>query len=361
MAFLGGSSNSAVGRAHVTALRLSGYFELVGGLFSRKSTDNYKALQDFNLLDSPKLNSIEEFIHWVKTAEIDLIVLLTPTNQHYAHLLMLSDLRIPVLSEKALATSNHQAQEISLIYKNRGTDSYVMYNYTSYPMIREMRAMLKLWKDSSLKFAKLEMPQDAFIKLGEEDRFLHPQDWRQRDYVLPTITLDLGVHLYSLTHFLFAQHLRVEGTLTREKSHGRVEGVIDDVTILTTLENGVPIDLWFSKVSLGNKNGLKISVFGDNESISWLQERPDELVISDAQGRISILRRGDIGLIEANEERYSRFKGGHPTGFVEAMGNYYEDVAIRLHMLNQGSQQTNWNLFTFQDAQRGILFFESTR
>lgn len=361
MAFLGGSSNSAVGRAHVTALRSSCYFDLVGGLFSRKEKDNSKTLHDFNLLRSPILNSIEDFINWVKNTDIDLIVLLTPTDQHYTHLLMLSDLGIPVLSEKALATSNQQAQEVVLRYRNKGTENFVMYNYTSYPMIREMRAMLQRWSTSSLKFAKLEMPQDSFVKLNQEGKFLSPQDWRQRDYVLPTITLDLGVHLYSLTHFLFAQHLRVDGTLTRERSLGRVNGVIDDVSILTSLENGVPVDFWFSKVSLGIKNGLKVSVFGDSESISWLQERPDELVVSDSQGKICIVRRGDAGLIEANGERYSRFKGGHPTGFVEAMSNYYEDVAAVFHSSYQGSHQTNGNLFTFQDAQKGLFFFEATR
>lgn len=361
VAFLGGSSNSAVGRAHVTALRLLPYFHLVGGLFSRNEVKNKKTLYDFNLPLSPTLKSIDDFIGWVSKEQIDLVVLLTPTDQHFTHLLLLSNLGIPVISEKALATSNQQAQEIVDRYKQSNCKNFVMYNYTSYPMVREMRAILNNWGKGCLKFVKLEMPQDSFIKVGNDGKFLLPQEWRRKDYAIPTITLDLGVHLHSLTSFLFEQELEVEGAFVRESSLGKVSGVIDDVSISTFLQSGVPVDFWYSKVALGYKNGLKISVFGERESLSWLQERPDQLLVSDSCGKLTIIRRGDFGLLEANAERYSRFKGGHPTGFIEAMSNYYEDIALNLLSLSTESFLSDRNLFTFQDAQIGLGFFEKSR
>lgn len=155
VAFLGGSSNSAVGRAHVAALRLSPYFDLVGGLFSRNEKDNSRTLIDYNLPLCPTFSSVEAFISWLSSAQIDLVVLLTPTDQHYTHLLLLSKLGIPILSEKALATSNQQAQEIVDRYKQSDSKNFVMYNYTSYPMVREMRAMLQRWGERRFEVCKV--------------------------------------------------------------------------------------------------------------------------------------------------------------------------------------------------------------
>lgn len=212
-----------------------------------------------------------------------------------------------------------------------------------------------------MKFAKLEMPQDSFIKVDSGGKFSLPQEWRRRDYAIPTITLDLGVHLHSLTKFIFEQDLVVEGSFVRESKLGKLSGVVDDVSISAFLESGVPVDFWYSKVALGCKNGLKVTIFGETESLCWYQERPDEVSVSDSSGKITILRRGDSGLLEANDVRYTRFKGGHPTGFIEAMGNYYEDIALNLLGSSAERSGLDRNLFNFQDAQNGLYFFEKSR
>jgi predicted dehydrogenase len=354
---LGGSQSSAVGYAHVSALRLIKHVQLAGGMFSRDYSENSRTLIAYGLENSPKLNSIEQFCDWAKSENLDLIVVLTPTNQHFTQLMILSELRIPVLVEKALATSPQEGGELAERYSKLGLANFVMFNYTGYPMLREMKSIVKSWVSKDLVSIKLEMPQDSYIKLDNKGNFQKPQAWRARDYVIPTLALDLGVHLYALSQYLFEQEISTEINHVRNLSIGRLPDVIDDMLIGSTLENGCPIDLWFSKAALGKKNGLKVTIFGRERSIEWIQEFPDEILSARTDGSIEILRRGDTCLDVANDPRYTRFKGGHPTGFIEAMANYYEDILSELRSENIKSKDSINRTFNFFDALKGLQFF----
>jgi predicted dehydrogenase len=46
------------------------------------------------------------------------------------------------------------------------------------------------------------MPQEGFARLDREGNPMVPQQWRLTDGVVPTISLDLGVHVHHLVDFL---------------------------------------------------------------------------------------------------------------------------------------------------------------
>ena len=58
--------------------------------------------------------------------------------------------------------------------------------------------------------------------------------------------------------------------------------------------------------------------------------------------------------------RYTRFKAGHPAGFIEAFANYYEDIA---EALNDYKVTRNINLnkecFGVVESVEGLNFLES--
>ena len=230
-------------------------------------------------------------------------------------------------------------------------------------MLREAYTIFKKWNIDDVLSFKLQMPQSAFLKRDSNQILIRPQEWRCRDYEIPTISLDLGVHLYSIAQFFLGFHLNFVDIKARHSSSNQIENVIDDVTILAKLDSGIFMDLWFSKVAIGHLNGLSFSIFAKRGALHWNQEKPDILRVTDPDGTIKILKRGDFGLQVANQNRYTRFKGGHPTGFVEALTNHYLDIFH--HYLNAKlgiqyfSESEVMPVFTFKSSLDGLNFFQS--
>ena len=358
---LGGGARSAVGYAHISALRMTGLFHLVGGMFSRERQSNIQSAQSYGVAPSGITESLEEFMEWAQENSIELIIVLTPTNQHFTQLKLLSTLNIPVVVEKALATSFEQGYELEETYKKRKIPNFVIFNYLGYPMLREVQNSVKTWHNQNIKSIRLTMPQDTFIRLNKEGIFTNPQDWRLKDYRISTISLDLGVHLYSILQYLLGKDIKFQELYFRNSNLGRIKGLVDDVCVIGKLSSGTTIDMWFSKVALGHKNGLSVRINGENEAFDWNQEFPDQITRADSSGALHVLRRGDSSLLVANQPRYTRFKGGHPAGFVEALANYYEDIAQSLTAirLNRSTLTTSeFAAYSFNEANYGLKFFE---
>jgi predicted dehydrogenase len=50
--------------------------------------------------------------------------------------------------------------------------------------------------------------------------------------------------------------------------------------------------MWVSMVAAGNLHGQRIRVYGEKGSLEWVQEQPNELILSPADGPHQILARG---------------------------------------------------------------------
>ena len=321
--FLGGGSNSAVGRAHANSLRLDGFFSLKGGLFSSNAENNIKSLEDFQIESGISFSCIDDLIN--KRELYDIVHVLTPPNHHHSHLKKLINNGIPVLSEKPLVTSIDEARDLDSAQRESGSFFCVMYNYLGYPMIRELKNKISEGWLGKIHEIRVEMPQESFMKTDHNGVPFMPQKWRQVDYSIPTVSLDLGVHCHMLICYLTGKSpISVNARTTNA---GRVGQVIDSINAIVDYEDCITANYWFGKSYLGHRNGLAITIFGDCGSAQWKQVAPEEIVHADISGRICILDRSSSDITIANAKRYERFKAGHPAGFVEAMANYYADIA----------------------------------
>ena len=103
--------------------------------------------------------------------------------------------------------------------------------------------------------------------------------------------------------------------------------------------------MWYSKSSLGHKNGLGLEIYGKKGSISWSQIKPEILKYTNSYGSLQILNKDHPTLKIANKKRYNRFKVGHPTGFIEAFANHYVDI---YNALSDYKNKKNWkNKYVF--------------
>jgi predicted dehydrogenase len=322
LAFLGGGINSAIGNAHRIASQLDGHWKLVCGVFSRDSQINSQSAATYGLTDNALCASIDELIK--RQDEFDAVSVLSPTNLHFEHISILSENKIRVISEKSMAANVREALTIIKQQEINNQDIYVTFNYTAYPMVRELKSRIQNQEIGKILFIQIEMPQESFLKLSKNLDPPNVQNWRKSDGEISTLSLDLGVHTQSLIHFVTGlSGIKFVGV----KSHrGLVSNAVDYLSALGKYQDGVEVNVWYGKTALGNRNGLRIRIFGEHGSFEWEQIYPDRLLFANQIGTKQVIDQGSGDLLIANQNRYQRFKPGHPTGFIEAFANYYHDI-----------------------------------
>lgn len=321
--FIGGSTKSAVGYTHKIASEMDGRWQVVAGCFSRDHETNLETANEWAV---PLERTYSDYQTMLATeiGNLDAVVVLTPTPSHTEIVLQVIKTGYAVICEKALAATSADAQLIAESVKANNGFLAVTLNYTGYPMLRELKQIISLGHLGNLKHIQIEMPQEGFSRLDAQGNKPQPQTWRLSDGKVSTISLDLGVHLHHIIDYLTGEYpLQV---VADAASYGWFDDVIDNVSCMLRYSGGLHCQMWYSKSALGQRNGLKVRVYGDKGSAEWLQIQPEELLISTVDGRREILDRAS-SVDVANLDRYNRFKAGHPAGFIEAFANIYYDIA----------------------------------
>ena len=351
IAFLGGGINSAIGETHKIAVQMDDRYKLVAGCFSSQSKINQQTASKYRVDLNRTYDNLDDLIK-NEQDNIDAICILTPIPNHKEEVIKCLDNKLPVICEKALASSFQEAKEIyqSLI-KNKGYLA-VIYNYTGYPMLRELQNLLTENKLGKIHQINIEMPQETYLKLSTNNTINKPQNWRLEEGIIPIIALDLGIHILDLVHFLINE--KALEVVALANTFSLFDKITDNISAIIKYTNNIVVNVWFSKVSLGHTNGLKIQVYGEKSSAKWYQLEPENLYFCNNKGQRFIFDRASRGVKIANKLRYNRFKAGHPSGFIEAFANYYSDIADSLI-----SNKTNPYVFGIKNSLEGLKILQA--
>tara|TARA_B100002003_G_C14157111_1_gene557376 strand:- start:6650 stop:7816 length:1167 start_codon:yes stop_codon:yes gene_type:complete len=355
LAFVGGSIASAVGYSHKVASQMDHRWQLNAGCFSTRQSINRETGEKWGI--SPeRVHRDWQTLLLEERGGVDAIVVLTPTPSHAEIVKAALKEGYAVICEKSLATSVKEALDIQQVLKSTQGFLAVTYNYSGYPMLRELREKIKAGDLGEILQIIVEMPQEGFIRSGVNGELPKPQTWRLKDGAIPTIYLDLAVHLHHINYFLTGKHpVKV---VADQDSYGWFNGVVDNVSCMLRYDDGMQSNMWFSKSALGYRNGLRVRVFGREASAEWVQTNPEELVLNNASGRREILDRGG-NVYVAGDKRYERFKVGHPAGFIEAFANLYVDMADSLEVFNKSKTFESNYVFGCEAALGGAQLLEA--
>lgn len=343
LGFIGGGLNSAVGYTHFVATRLDGLFEVVAGCFSTQAAINRETAKRYGVASDRCYASADKLLS-AEVGKLDAVCILTPTPNHADMIVAALSRGFAVICEKALVTSEIEAEQVMSALMASNEQLFVTYTYAGYPMVREARALIESGSIGDVQQIYCEMPTEGFSRIDT-----CPQSWRRQDYALPCVSLDLGVHVHHLADYLLGGfHLKQFSAW--QATFSRVPDVIDTVTVTGLCDRNILASLMWGKAALGLANGLNVRVFASNGSLQWTQTDPDRLIVCDNNGSRHVLERGDSSCSVASNERYNRFKAGHPTGFVEAFANIYSDF----HTALTGRDAVLAEYFDADVATRGI-------
>ena len=355
LAFIGGAIDSAIGYTHYIASQMDHLFILHAGCFSRREDINKKTALTWGVDRKHLYSEWEELLKY-EVNNVDALVILTPTPDHYGMIMKALDYGYSIISEKALTTTYQKGIEIVDKINEKKAFFVVTHNYTGYPMLRELQNMIQEDKLGQITNINIEMPQESFARLDKYGNKPKPQNWRLEDSEIPGVSLDLAAHLQHMIYFLTEEN-PVE-IVSDQASFGWFPDVVDDITCLARYKSNMKTQMWYGKSAIGHRNGLRVRVYGTKGSAEWFQMQPEELMYNKINGdRMIIDRAADVKI--SNDIRYNRFKSGHPAGFIEAFGNLYFDIAQKLRQYKiDKKHKIKWT-YDAEQAAKGLKIFEA--
>lgn len=349
LGFIGGGLSSAVGQVHFGASRMDGLWQLAAGAFSRNKLTNTATAKQWGVDEQRAYADWRELILQEKD-RLDAVAVLLPTPMHAEAVEKLLKYNIPVICEKSLVTDLHELDILRRAYKPKKNYLAVTYNYSGYPLVRELRELVRSGELGKIKQFHFEMPQEGFVRPPKiAGKSAPPQSWRLQNSHIPMVCHDLGMHLHHLASFFFEKE--ADEVMAEFSSYSPYHNLVDTVFMWLRYACGMKGSFWFTKSALGNRNGMKLRVYGDKASAEWLQIRPEELRIAHQNGRVEIVDRGGEANV-STELRYNRMKPGHPAGFVEAFANLYADMHSEI-----AERKPSDYVFGFDHACAGMSLF----
>ncbi|CAM8672359.1 MAG: Gfo/Idh/MocA family oxidoreductase [Sphingobium sp.] len=327
---VGGGIGSFIGPVHRRAAELDGNIRLVAGAFSRDPAASRQAGEAYGIDVDRAYPDYETMLREEakRTDGIDLVTIVTPNDTHFAIACAALGAGVHVMSDKPATATLAQALELSKVVKRSGRHYALSYSYTGYAMLREARSMVAAGALGTLRKIVVEYYQ-GWLADPVETRNNRQAAWRTdpaRAGIGGCIG-DIGVHAFNLAEFVSGERVAQINPELQRIVPGRI--LDDDATILARFANGATGIIACSQIATGERNNLRIRLWGDKGGLDWSHERPDLLTINWGSGKSEQRHAGWAGLT-ADAHAATRLPGGHPEGFIEALANIYSDLRMAI-------------------------------
>jgi predicted dehydrogenase len=323
---IGGGIGSQIGPAHRIAAALDHRFELVACALD---ADPDKGRADGVSLGVGADRSYGDWREMLKREagrddRPDLVTVATPNSTHFTIASALLDAGFHVMCEKPLTTTLDEARQLVRLAHAKGRLCAVNYGYSGYPMVRQMREMVRAGELGDLRLIVAEFAHGFH---GSADDADNPRTrWRYdpAQAGISAVFADCGIHALNLACFVSGERVSRLSADFASCVDGRV--LEDDAMINFRTEGDIVGRLWTSAVAIGRMHGLGLQVFGSKGGLSWRQEQPNQLRWTKTGGATTILERGGPQCLPCVFET-SRLAIGHPEGMIEAFANIYGGLA----------------------------------
>jgi predicted dehydrogenase len=358
---VGGGEGAFIGAVHRHAMALDGHYLLSAGALSSTPEKARRSAAALGLPDHRAYGSWQEMLEGelARSADerIDLVVIVTPNDVHHPVARAFGEAGFHVVSDKPLVHTSEQASELARMVRERGIVFGVTYNYSGYPLVKEMRRFVREGRIGALRKVIVGYHQ-GWLATALETTGAKGAAWRTdpaRSGAAGAIG-DIGSHAEHLVATVTG--LEIESICADLTTFVPGRRLDDDGNLLLRYRGGARGVLMASQVEIGHENDLVLRVFGETGSLRWHQENPNELWYAPLEGPVQLLRRGNAYL-GADAQRGTRLPSGHPEAFFEAFANVYTEIALAIHRHAAGDDPAG-DYPTVEDGARGVRFIETT-
>jgi predicted dehydrogenase len=328
LGMIGGGQGAFIGAVHRLSARMDDKYEFLAGCLS--STPEKAELSAKEL----GLDLTRSYPDYKTMAEqesqrddgVEVVSIVTPNYMHAGPAIEFLNKGIHVICDKPMTATMDDAHELMRAIKSSKAHFFLTHNYSGYPVIREMRSLVKNGELGNLRIVKGAYLQ-GWLGSKEEDSGSNKQaEWRtdpKRSGAAGAVG-DIGSHTMHLLEFVTG--LKCESVAADLTTFVQGRQLDDDASIMIRMSENVKGNLSISQIATGQENNFTISIYGEKGALHWAQENPNYARFSRVGKADQIITRG--GAIQ-NENSYApiRIPPGHPEGYLEGFAQIYSDAA----------------------------------
>jgi predicted dehydrogenase len=354
---LGGGGDSLIGVLHRVAASMYDAYALTGAVFNPDFEQNKAFAEEIGI----PLDRIYPDFETMVAAElvlpqeerIQVFSVLTPNFLHFPMAKKLMENGFHVICEKPMTMTHEEALVLEQIQKDKGVLFALTHTYTGYPMIRQMKAMIKDGAIGAIQKVDAQYYQ-GWINPIIHDPKQRASTWRL-DPAKSGISCcmgDIGVHAYQMLEYVTGQ--KIESILA-DLGHVYDDNQMDiDGTVLLRLGKHVKGVLRASQIATAEENNFSLAIYGREGALKWEQENPNYLTLLKDGQPAQILKPGH-SYNSAFSLEGTKLPPGHPEGIFDAMGNIYRGMAKAV----RGESFTEGEFPSMEDGVRGMKFIET--
>ncbi|MCK0155728.1 Gfo/Idh/MocA family oxidoreductase [Cellulophaga sp. F20128] len=357
LGILGGGGDSLIGVLHRIASFMNDNYQIVGAVFN----PDFNANVDFaKEIDIPTNRVYKDFdtliveeLKLPKEERIQVCTILTPNFLHFPMAKKLLENGFHVICEKPMTTTYEEAIILQETLKKAGTIFAVTYTYTGYPMVRQMREMIKDGALGTIQKVDVRYYQGWLNPIVHE-KAKRSTTWRldPEKAGLSCCMGDIGVHAFNMIEYTTGMQVK---SLLADLNYLYEDNKMDiDGTALIRFNTNAKGVIRASQIATGEENGLAITIYGNKGGFRWEQENPNHLYVMSDDKPMQVYKPGhaynsDLSL------NGTKLPPGHPEGIFDSMANIYLGVAKAI----RGEKYNDGEFPTMLDGVRGLSFIQS--
>jgi len=331
-----------MGRVHTEGIRRLGNVEVVAIAGSSEE----KARKFADEVSVP--GATGDYRTLLADPTLDAVHVCTPNALHFPMAMAALDAGKAVLCEKPLATTVAEAEQLVAKAKEKDLANCTFHNLRYYPMVQQMRRLREAGE-----LGEIYAVQGTY----SQDWLLYDTDWNWRIDTSANgrsrAFADIGTHWCDMVEHVTGQRITslCADLQTFHKTRKRPKGSVETFsgkTLQPSDYESVPIDtedfaavilrmgertrgaFTVSQISAGRKNRLCLEIYGSKGSVTWDQEKPDELWMGQRNEPNRLVVKDPSLMLEA-ARGYADLPGGHSEGyddtFKQLFRRFYRTVA----------------------------------
>jgi predicted dehydrogenase len=271
---------------------------------------------------------------------VEVVHVCSPNRLHYPMNRSAIERGKHILSEKPLAMTAAEADDLAELADRHRIVTGVNFCYRYYPVVLEMALRIRRGDAGVVRMATGSWFQDWLS---------WPTDWSWRlersQGGESNIAADLGSHWFDLVQFAtglrvtevmadFATLLPIRRKPTRQVlafekvtdvPYEEVNVDLEEyAAIIFRLSNGAPGSFTTCQAAIGRKSDTEFQVYGSTTSLAWNHKRSNELWIGHRDKPNETLIESPV-LQDPASAAYASLPTGHPLGYHDAILNLFKD------------------------------------
>ncbi|MCC8034955.1 MAG: Gfo/Idh/MocA family oxidoreductase [Rikenellaceae bacterium] len=301
-----------IGKQHAESIMRTPYVELA-------------AISDpvHNLLEKEAgrlgVEGFECYREMIDKVRPDVVHNCTPNNLHFEINKYVLERGIHLYSEKPLAVTIEEGEELVRLAREKGVANGVNFNYRHNATVQQMRCLFQ-----SGEAGRPLLIHGRYI----QDWLLYPEDFNWRVVAgeggHSRALADIGSHWFDTVQAVTGKKIAAvhadNFTVHPERGTGHRVDTEDGSVVVMKFDDGTVGNLVVSQVSAGYKNNFDISLDCQKYSLRWNQEQSDRLRIGTREEGVREIYTGEEFLANSIK-RYATIPSGHPVGWADAMTN----------------------------------------